>query len=265
VLETRSLPALRAWQASDFTQRRDVHGMARPIEALAAQLTNGLDSERAVAVRIHDYVRDDITFGFTPQHDRATPEETLAAGVGHTIPKTALFIALLRAAGLRAYPHFVTIDHEILRGVFPNDAHRLLPWEVPHCYAEVEIEDDWWQVDSYALDTTLWRAAVARLAREGDLLGYGAHGFGTCRWDGAGDAFAQLATPDMVVEDHGAWESAKAFLGSRAASARDRALAWETLFSLETGPFAAAAAARVNAHLDRLRNGVSAVATIGQV
>jgi hypothetical protein len=237
--------------------------MSRPIEALAARLTSGLDSQRTMAVRIHDYVRDDIAFGFTPQHDRATPEQTLAAGVGHTIPKTALFVALLRAVGLRAYPHFVTIDHEILRGVFPNDAHRLLPWEVPHCYAEVEIEDEWWQVDSYALDRVLWRAAVARLAREGDLLGYGAHGFGTCRWDGTGDAFAQLATPDMVVEDHGAWESAKAFLGARPANARDHALVWGCLFSFPNGPFAAAAAARVNDHLDSLRSGVPAVATAG--
>jgi hypothetical protein len=235
--------------------------MSPPIEALAARLTSDLDSPRAAAVRIHDYVRDDIVFGFTPQHDRATPEETLAAGVGHTIPKTALFVALLRTAGLRAYPHFVTIDHEILRGVFPNDAHRLLPWEVPHCYAEVEIEDEWLQVDSYALDRTLWRAAVSRLAREGDLLGYGAHGLGTCRWDGRRDAFAQLATSDMVVEDHGAWESAKAFLGARRANARGHAQTWGSLFSFPHGPFAAAAAAGVNDHLDALRNGVKALAT----
>jgi hypothetical protein len=237
--------------------------MSRHIEALAARLSSGADSQRALAVRIHDFVRDDIAWGFTPQHDRATPEQTLAAGVGHTIPKTTLFVALLRAAGLRAYPHFVTIDHEILRGVFPNEAHRLLPWEVPHCYAEVEIDDDWWQVDSYALDIALWRAAVARLARDGDMLGYGAHGLGTCRWTGRGHAFAQLATADMVVEDHGAWESAKSFLGARPAGARDRALAWGSLFSLASGPFAAAAAARVNDHLDHLRSAAPVRATAG--
>jgi hypothetical protein len=261
--ETASPAARAACEARRLTGPGDADGMSRHIEALAARLSSGADTRRALAVRIHDYVRDGIAWGFVPQQDRATPEQTLAAGVGQTIAKTALFVALLRAAGLRAYPHFVTIDHAILRGVFPHDAHRLLPWEVPHCYAEVEIDDEWWQVDSYALDTALWRAAVARLARDGDLLGYGAHGLGTCRWTGRGHAFAQLATADMVVEDHGAWDSAEAFLGARPAGARERALDWDSPFSLASGPFAAAAAARVNDHLDGLRRAAPVRAAAG--
>ena len=36
--------------------------------------------KRANAVRLHDYVRDQIRFGFTARFDAATPEETLADG-----------------------------------------------------------------------------------------------------------------------------------------------------------------------------------------
>jgi hypothetical protein len=236
--------------------------MPEQIEALAARLTRGLDSEAARASRIHDFVRDEVAFGFTPQLDAATPEQTLAAGVGHTIPKTTVFVALLRALGLRAYPHFVTIDRELLRGVFPNGLHRLLPWEIPHAYAEVEVAGDWWMVDSYALDAPLWRAAMHRLASEGELIGYGAHGHGTCEWDGVGHAFAQLATCDMLVEDHGAQEDVQGFL--RAASGvRDVAIAWRSLFSLATARASATSARHINDHLDRLRAGVPFLASAG--
>jgi Transglutaminase-like superfamily len=227
--------------------------MSPRIERLAEKLTRGLDGERACAARLHDYVRDRIAFGFTPWLDAATPQQTLEAGVGHTIPKTALFVALARAAGLRAFQHYVTIDHALLRGAFPGGAHRLLPWEIPHAYAEVEIDDEWWRVDSYALDQSLWRGAVARLTHEGDLLGYGAHCLGTCRWRGRGHAFAQLVTADMVVEDHGAFADAPAFLAAQSRAARSGARAWGDLFALASTPLVHASMRRVNEHLDALR------------
>src|SRR5262245_20186887 len=221
--------------------------MPDQIEAFAAHLTRGVNDDGARARRLHDFVRDGITFGFTPQLDAATPQQTLAAGVGHTIPKTALFVALLRALGMRAHPHFVTIDRELLRGVFPNGLHRLLPWEIPHAYAEVEVAGEWWMVDSYALDAPLWRAAMCRLASEGELIGYGAHGYGTCEWDGSGHAFAQLATRDMLVEDHGAQENMEGFLRA-APGVRDVATAWRSLFSLATSRATATSARHINDH-----------------
>ena len=236
--------------------------MPEQIEELAARLTRRLESEAARARRIHDFVRDDVAFGFTPQLDAATPEQTLAAGIGHTIPKTALFVALLRALGLRAYPHFVTIDRDLLRGVFPNGLHRLLPWEIPHAYAEVEVAGEWWTVDSYALDAPLWRAAMHRLASEGELIGYGAHGYGTCEWGGVGNAFAQLVTRDMLVEDHGAQEDVQCFLNG-ACGLRDVAAAWKSLFSLASVRASATSARHINEHLDRLRAGTRFLATAG--
>jgi hypothetical protein len=224
--------------------------MSQQIETLARRLTRGLQTERARAVRLHDFVRDRIEFGFTARLDDASPEEALFDGVGPTITKTTLFVALLRAVGLRAQQHFVTIDHDILRGVFGHATHRLLPWEILHSYAEVEIDGHWCSIDSYALDAALWRGATARLAAEGALLGYGAHRDGTYRWSGTGHAFAQLATRDMVVEDHGTFADPCEF---RQGGAPVRVRSSTRLLEFASEAVAAASARCINAHLDALR------------
>jgi len=236
--------------------------MSRQIETLASRLTQGLDAERARAVRIHDFVRDRIAFGFSPRLDDATPEQTLDEGVGHTIPKTGLFVALLRAAGLQARVHVVTIDHDILRGLFAHGAHRLLPWEILHAYAEVEVEGRWWCADSFALDTPLWRAATARLRVEGTLLGYAAHRDGTCRWSGAGHAFAQLATRDMVVEDHGVFTDLHEFRQTCMRAGRRGMRTSDPLLEFASESVAIAFARCLNAHLDRLRAWRGAAAAV---
>jgi hypothetical protein len=219
--------------------------MARELEALAARLIAGAAGERERAVRLHDFVRDRIPFGFAPRLHAATAEESLVDGVADPIAKTTLFVALLRAAGLRAFPHAVTIDRELLRGLVPEAAYRLLPWELAHAYTEAEVEGRWLRLDSYAVDQPLWRAAVAQLEREDADLGYGVHRRGTCRWTGDGDAFAQLVSPDMIVEDHG--PCAGGLAGTSAAG-------WPGLFGVAGGSAAAACAARrLNSHVAALR------------
>ena len=233
--------------------------MSHPIETLATRLTAGLASERAVAVRLHDFVRDRIAFGFTPRLDAATPEETLAAGVGHTIPKTALFVALLRALGLRRVP---ALRHDRSRDParrIPHGVHRLLPWEIPHCYAEVEVDDDWCdgQQPCPRRAALACRRGAARARRRPARLWRTRAG--TCRWTGAGHAFAQLASPEMMVEDHGAFEDARAFrAGTRAAPGNRARVERVPLFA---NPIVAAASAqRVNERLDALRTRAHVVA-----
>jgi hypothetical protein len=228
--------------------------MSRQIESLAARRARGPATQRSRAVC--------IASGVPARLDEQTPALTLDDGVGDTSAKTALFVALLQAAGLSARQHFVTIDHGILRGISAHGAHRLLPWEILHSYAEVEVEGRWCSVDSYALDYPLWRGATARLAFEGGLLGYGAHRDGTCRWSGRGHAFAQLATPDIVVEDHGAYASLREFRLDRVrATDRTKALA-APLLELARGPAAAVSARCINESLDRIRAWRAVPATV---
>ena len=92
---------------------------AASIESTARELTETAGSEREAAVRLHDFVRDRIRFGLTHRFDDATPEQTLAAGVGHCNPQGRLLVSLLRAVDIPARLHFVWIRMEVLRGLFP--------------------------------------------------------------------------------------------------------------------------------------------------
>jgi hypothetical protein len=106
-------------------------------------------------------------------------------------------------------------------------------------------------VDSYALDRDLWRAGIARLRHEGRALGYGLHRDGTCRWAGAGDAFAQLASRDMIVEDRGVLE---ALPGGSAERVRVVAAGpWSSLIACGDESVSCASARRTTEHLDALR------------
>ena len=196
------------------------------LRKVAQEITREAQSERERAVAIHDFVRDTIRYGFTPRFDEATPSETLQAGMGHCNPQTRLFVELLRAAGIEAKYHFVTISGEILRGVQPN-----VPERISHGFAEVRVEGTWHQVDSYNVDPAHAAGAAARLFREGRTVGYGYHLAGTVFWDGASSAFSQLAHPSMILEDHGTWERAVDFYRSPGFKHRLGPLSYSALLS----------------------------------
>ena len=181
---------------------------------LASARAAGLDldacgSDRARAVRVHDFVRDRIRFGITPWFDAADPATTLRLGVGHCNPKATLFVALLRELGIEARLHFVTITSDVLRGLWGPGAG--LPPRLSHAYSEVRLDGAWRRVDSYVVDRALWAGAAPRLAGKPWRLGFGVHEAGTSEWDGRGDAFSQLADDAMALEDHGAWDDVAAF------------------------------------------------------
>ena len=148
-----------------------------------------------LAVRLHDTVRDRVKFGFTPYFDAASPDVTLRLGVGHCNPQAALMVDLFRAAGFEARFQPVTISNDVLRGV------ALTPRLLSHVFTEVKINGRWCRLDSYIVDPPLREAAVGQLRAEGRKLGYGCH-VEASDWDGRSDAFSQIATPDLVLEEH---------------------------------------------------------------
>lgn len=148
-----------------------------------------------LAVRLHDRVRDDVRFGFTPWFDDATPERTLELGVGNCNPQAALMVALFRAAGFAARYRPATITNAVLRGVATT------PPFLSHVFTEVDHGAGWNRLDSYIVDLPLRRAAHSRLSGEGAVIGYGCH-VDAHDWTGSGDAFSQIATPDLIVELH---------------------------------------------------------------
>jgi hypothetical protein len=166
------------------------------LDAIVNEATSDSDSERQMAVKLHDFVRDNVAFGFTPYFDAASPETTLRLGVGHCNPQARLMVELFRRAGLEARYQPVTITDAILRG-----AVRAVPL-LSHIFTEVRLGGKWLRLDSYIADPALRTAAVAKLRSESKKLGYGCHVTATGDWDGKQNSFSQVATQDMIIELH---------------------------------------------------------------
>ena len=189
--------------------RLSSHPAEPEVSELTAELVAGLQDETERALAIYRWVREEIAFGFTPRADHATPTETLRFRKGHSNPQATLFMSMLRAAGIEARQHFVTVSHELVHGIFPSSA--LPPRFINHSHVELKLGGEWISVDGYVLDSAYQRHAVALLKEEGRAVGYSAHIDGAMDWDGRGACMAQLASEDMVVVDHGSFEDPEAF------------------------------------------------------
>jgi hypothetical protein len=178
---------------------RRIDCAAPEIQTAVATLAASTRDARETAVRIHDFVRDEIPFGWSLHFDRQSASEVLRARRGYCNTKSGLFIALLRAAGIPARLHCVAINRDILRGLVRPPTSC-----VDHSYVEVWLEGRWHATDTYIIDRTLFIAAQRRLRREGAELGYGVHRQSTLDWDGRADAFAQFVPSVGTIAVRGA-------------------------------------------------------------
>jgi len=183
------------------------------IRNLAKKITEKLSTEREKAIALHDYVRDNMKFGFNRFFDLSKPADTLGLGVGHCNPQGELMVALFREADIEAHNHFVVLPREVLRGLVSPDKYWLIPAELSHCYTAVKVDGAWYNIDSYILDQALFKAAKAKLAEENLSIGYGTYVHSKTNWDGASDAFCQFSQ-DMMIEDHGRFENFDTYFSS---------------------------------------------------
>lgn len=191
---------------SEYLKATDYIDSQHPsIQALAHKLTHGVSSGQQKAIAIHNYVRDEVLFGFTAQFYRMKASEVLAAGKGFGNTKGTLFIALLRAAGIPARAHFVSLDKSIL------DPFMMPP--VPyldHSYTEVWLDNCWVKVDSYIVDADLYRNAISMLKTEPKPQAFGVYRNGSRNWDGKSDCFVQYNAKSMG-EDFGVYQDVADF------------------------------------------------------
>ncbi len=186
---------------------------APSIVAATNRLVTNAHSDRERAIRIHDFVRDEIKFGWATGFYDQRASEVLATRIGYCNTKSTLFVAMLRAAGIEARQRFMNIDALIVRDFLdPGTSY------VDHSYTEVKIDGRWLSVDSYVVDRPLANAARARLQREGKIVGYGVHRNGTSDWDGTKDAFSQFVNdgsyPNLTTKDFGVYADVNAFYAS---------------------------------------------------
>ncbi len=213
VLRPCSTLAFTGFIASGLTHSSMIDSTSpRVIDATNAVIANAATAKEK-AILIHDFVRDEVKFGFSSRFYADRASDVLETRVGFCNTKTTLFIAMLRVAGIEARQRFVNIDSAIVRDfVGVNTSY------VDHSYAEVKLDGRWLKVDSYIVDQTLADRARARLKREGKVIGFGVHRDGTSIWDGANDAFSQYvnnnALATLSTKDYGVFDDVAAFYAS---------------------------------------------------
>lgn len=205
-------------------------------------------AEQEKAIRLHNFVRDNIKFGFNKYFDAAPPDYTISCGAGHCNPKSRLMVALFRAAGLEAFQHFVVIPRDILKGTIPSISWWMIPAELSHSYVEVKVEGSWYEIDSFIVDTPLLKAAQARLASEGRTVGYGARVDSTNHWDGQSQAFSQFDF-EMMIEDHGRIDDLESYFCSRKYRHKFLGVRFNTTFKLMGDRMVA----QMNSQIDQIR------------
>lgn len=161
------------------------------IVELSTQLVNKAKSKNPtdVAVTMHNYVRDEILFGWSGKFWNQKASEVLKTGRGFCNTKSSLFAALLRAAKIPCRLQFVDINTEILYGI----TDPRIPYEI-HTYTEVFNSETktWSHLDSYIVDMKLANAAKEKLKLENKTIGYGIHIDGISQWNGYDDCFIQF-------------------------------------------------------------------------
>jgi hypothetical protein len=159
------------------------------IRQKADELAGEVDSPKEAAMKIFEYVRDEILFNIGNPDVKASV--TLKDKKGYCVTKTNLQVALLRAAGIPARYHQVVLHKDVLKGIVPGLVHRMMEariWFHPWC--ECYLSGKWVACDLY-LDKDTYNAAVKNgiIAKEK---------MPTIDWDGETDL--KIAVPWMLED-----------------------------------------------------------------
>ncbi len=124
----------------------------------AQALTKDAATPKEAALRVFNFVRDQILFGFDRFDAKAS--DTLRKGIGFCISKANLQVALLRAAGIPARYHQVVLSNESLEGLVPDYIYRRnVPKEIGyHPWCECYLSGKW-VVSEALFDRTLYNGA----------------------------------------------------------------------------------------------------------
>ena len=239
---------------SDYLETTAKIDHRSPALRAVAERVGDTGTAREAAIRLHDFVRDEIRFGFCPAMYDQSASHVLKAGIGYGLTKSTLFVALLRALGIPARQHFVDISAEILHGVMAPRSPL-----IDHCYVEVLLDEGWVRVDSFIVDLPMAEAARARLRREGRMIGYGVHIDGVSVWDGRRDAFCQFVNNGAVEafseSDHGLFRDIDEF--------HEKASGWNRI-GLLARLFMPAFVSAANSRCEALRHAPGRIATAAE-
>lgn len=160
-------------------------------ESIIKGLTAQAKNETELLVRIHDWVRDNIEFGFTADFESTTPNKTVQQKMGHCNAQADLFRHLLVLAGFNARLSFVFINKSILKKAIPREVYFFLPSKLFHAVTQVEVSGEWVSTDSYIFTREQFRKQQNKLTESGASEGFGIHQNSVFEWNGRMNAFSQ--------------------------------------------------------------------------
>jgi hypothetical protein len=240
-----------------LNSKQEIMSTVKTVKEIIDHFGSITSSEVDKAIALHDYVRENVKFGFNKYLDQDYPDYTLKIGYGHCNAKSRLMVVLLKGIGLEAYQHFVVLPKAILEGKAGNGRSWMIPNEISHSYVDVRVAGKWCAIDSFIIDTPYLEGAKARLAEESRPFGYGIHAGSVNIWDGKSDAFSQFDRKYMI-EDHGRIEDLNAYIRSKKYRTKIKGIRLNTIFSLmgESG------LSSVNSQLESMRNSAGITAPL---
>lgn len=159
--------------------------------------TTDFRSERERCISIHNFVRDEIAFGFTTGFERVSPARTLEVRRGHCNAQADLFCALLREADIPARLRFMQIDKRVLFLAVPQPVYLCLPATLFHAITQAYIEGVWLSTDSYIFQPTMFLRQKRLLTQSGFSVGFGLTREASYEWDAASGSFSQARASDF--------------------------------------------------------------------
>ena len=162
---------------------------------LARKITSNCKSEKAKAVKLFDYVKNNYKYAFGPWDLLASQTANLNHGMCTT--KANLLVALFRASGLPANFKVIKIKAREVFGKFAifNFFTKKISENSIHIYASVFFDGKWHDVDP-SLDKPLIRGLV--------LSGYDKNML--IDWQGDGD-YLNFIEPEQTISFVGEFES----------------------------------------------------------
>lgn len=123
-------------------------------------------------LRIYDFVRDEIPFGYN-RTDAIPASEVLRDGYGQCNTKGILLMALLRRAGVPCRFHGFTIHKSLQKGAITGIWYRMSPSSIVHSWVEVYHRGTWYNLEGFIVDQAYLRKVQQRNPGVSQFCGYG--------------------------------------------------------------------------------------------
>ena len=145
------------------------------------------DDPKATAVALHNFVRDEIKFRFSEDFEDLKASMVLAKGEGFSHEKSALLIALLRAAKIPARLRITQLRADLLYPNMDFDENE----GMEHSLVEAYVDDKWQSFDTHLIPLDDYkRLSQKRQNRELNCFSGVCEGSETA-WQGLGDQYTQ--------------------------------------------------------------------------